>query len=849
MTACVRILSTSSVDSSPSILLVNADGTKILVDSGEGCQRCFLEHGQKVSTVRAVCLTHLSHTSIGGLPGLILTSADVQASSSGSEYQRSQPDQSAEDEGKNGSNGDIPLSPNIEQPQQRTWRGLDLIGPTGTQAFVNSLSHFMNRDRFQLRVSEGGSQTILADSHGNNIKNRKRRKKPSASAVACGFTVTSLSFLDEEDDDDESNSNSNNRPHGRKRSHSPSNADDKPQQKKRQQQPEPRRRTLSFLFTTQPMPGKFLPQKAAELGVPKGPMYGTLKSGRVVTFVREGGEELTVQPEQVMEPSTPGVAVLVLYYEEAEHGRKILGSKSFARLLDNRDVRLDIVLHMTPDPSLISSFKTHFEKQNLDLQNEKEHLLIEHVWVATGNNIPNTDTFSLQHDVEGTPFRSAAVGAVARSLVCDDIYRVPSHINHSCSQCVPAASSSCYRFGRTMMEYTLIPRSRRGFAEEGLPPIDHNEALKLANKTGAIKLGQEILRSINQSTTPQNVANGELVFTGTGSAVPCKYRNVTGMSLVAKNGNSMLLDAGEGTVGQLLRVHSNGSESTKSTLSRIKSVWISHPHADHHLGILRLLHDREAADPVQVIAPNPIFRFLEDYAAVIDPTIRGRYVTVNCYDLSADQECVRPDRRATANDHIRKSFGWDRIRTVPVLHCAYASAMIVDGTTFGRVVYSGDCRPSNRLADTARPVDLLIHEATFEDGMEAEATLKYHSTVGEALSVARRMQARYTVLTHFSQRYPKVPPTTQEDDTNNVSTASGTDRLPVIFAFDAMRLTPTTLLAASKLTPALRLLYPDDDEEEEDGDIAGSSSKEKDEAIALLSTPGIFAQSGILRHA
>ena len=33
---------------------------------------------------------------------------------------------------------------------------------------------------------------------------------------------------------------------------------------------------------------------------------------------------------------------------------------------------------------------------------------------------------------------------------------------------------------------------------------------------------------------------------------------------------------------------------------------------------------------------------------------------------------------------------------------------------------------------------------------------KRHSTFTEAMEIARSMQARFTVLTHFSQRYSKV---------------------------------------------------------------------------------------------
>jgi ribonuclease Z len=122
----------------------------------------------------------------------------------------------------------------------------------------------------------------------------------------------------------------------------------------------------------------------------------------------------------------------------------------------------------------------------------------------------------------------------------------------------------------------------------------------------------------------------------------------------------------------------------------------------------------------------------------------------------------------------------------------------------------------------------LIHEATFEDGMEAEAALKRHSTVGEALTVARDMEAKCTILTHFSQRYPKIPPV-----------PDSAHSFPVIFAFDYMRLKPSSLLAASQLIPALRLLFPE--EEEEEG--AAEASNVAEEA---MSVPGVFAKSSLL---
>jgi ribonuclease Z len=52
---------------------------------------------------------------------------------------------------------------------------------------------------------------------------------------------------------------------------------------------------------------------------------------------------------------------------------------------------------------------------------------------------------------------------------------------------------------------------------------------------------------------------------------------------------------------------------------------------------------------------------------------------------------------------------------------------------------------------------LLIHEATLEDELLEEAKSKLHSTTSQAIEVGQRMGAKFTLLTHFSQRYAKLP--------------------------------------------------------------------------------------------
>jgi ribonuclease Z len=54
-------------------------------------------------------------------------------------------------------------------------------------------------------------------------------------------------------------------------------------------------------------PGRFHPEKAASLGVPKGPLFGALQHGRAVTLP----DGRVVRPEEVVEMSRPGRRVVV----------------------------------------------------------------------------------------------------------------------------------------------------------------------------------------------------------------------------------------------------------------------------------------------------------------------------------------------------------------------------------------------------------------------------------------------------------------------------------------------------------------------------------------------------------
>lgn len=89
-------------------------------------------------------------------------------------------------------------------------------------------------------------------------------------------------------------------------------------------------------------------------------------------------------------------------------------------------------------------------------------------------------------------------------------------------------------------------------------------------------------------------------------------------------------------------------------------------------------------------------------------------------------------------------------------------------------------------------------QATFEDSLAEEAIARNHSTIKEAMEVGTSAGAYRIILTHFSQRYPKIP----SFDEINLEKAC--------IAFDLMSVNLADLHLLPRILPYLKLLFRDD---------------------------------------
>jgi ribonuclease Z len=263
-----------------------------------------------------------------------------------------------------------------------------------------------------------------------------------------------------------------------------------------------------------------------------------------------------------------------------------------------------------------------------------------------------------------------------------------------------------------------------------------------------------------------------LFFAGTAGSVPSARRGLPGL-LVRRGADRLLFDCGEGTQRQLLR---------SIGLADLDSVFITHFHADHWLGLPGMLKSfalRDRTEPLTVYGPFGL-RALMGEMRVVFGRLPYRFDIVELEPA----ETVRRDGYLIAAIPVRHKgescFGYAIVEDARPGHLDPELAEqlgVTPGPDFGRlqrgetvdgvrpeqvmgetregrkIVISGDTAPCEALAIAAHEADVLVHEATFaeEDAERARQTL--HSTARQAAALAREAEVRLLALTHFSSRY------------------------------------------------------------------------------------------------
>uniref|UniRef100_A0A3Q3MPY6 Zinc phosphodiesterase ELAC protein 2 n=1 Tax=Mastacembelus armatus TaxID=205130 RepID=A0A3Q3MPY6_9TELE len=523
------------------------------------------------------------------------------------------------------------------------------------------------------------------------------------------------------------------------------------------------------LLQLHPKKGNFLVAQAVELGLPVGtaaigPLVAALKNGKSITY--EGKE---IRPEQVCTPTDPGPVFIVVECPSEEFVKAVSTNQQLRRYqTGGTEDPAVLVVHMTPESVLkMDQYKEWMKR----FPSSTEHLILnEHTC-----SVHNVRSHKIQAQL------NMIHPEIFPELKC---YRTkPQAALH-----VPNVRAECLlRFQlRPVMEWqrdAILSCNAKEFVEEAAEVPNFLEEVEKYKKFCSTDKAQ-----------PSGEMYPEVVFLGTGSALPMKIRNVSGTLVNISPSQSLLLDCGEGTFGQLCRHYGDGVDDA---LSKISTVFISHLHADHHTGLLKLLYQRERAlttlgkpfSPIYLIAPVQIMSWLNQYHEYCEEILS--HIKFLCYGAEVPKQRTKSFIQALLEKNDLEEF-----LTCTVRHCKNAFGCSFTHRSGWKLAFSGDTMPCDALVDIGKNATLLIHEATLEDLLEEEAVEKRHSTTSQAISVGMRMNADFIMLNHFSQRYAKVP-LFSEDFSERVG-----------ISFDHMRVSNVKILP--RLIPALKTLFAED---------------------------------------
>ncbi|CAL8301873.1 unnamed protein product [Merluccius merluccius] len=536
---------------------------------------------------------------------------------------------------------------------------------------------------------------------------------------------------------------------------------------------------VAFVCKLHAKKGNLLVPQAIELGLPVGkaaigPLVADLKNGKTVTY--EGKE---IRPEQVCTPSDPGPVFLVVECPSEDFIDGVCTNERLARHhAGGPEDAAALVVHMSPEAVLKTErYQAWMER----FPSSTEHLVLnEHA-----QTVHNIRSHKIQTQL---------------NMIHPEIFPQLKTFNTTEEQAslrVSTIRAEC------LLKFQLRPTLE--WQRDAMVPCDTEEFLKEASAVPEFLQEVEACRTFCSSDS--SVQSGraerypEVVFLGTGSALPMKIRNVSGTLVNISPGQSLLLDCGEGTFGQLCRHY---GDRVDEALANISTIFVSHMHADHHTGLLKLLYQRERAmatlgkafSPVYLVAPVQIMTWLNQFHDHCDHILS--HVNIIPNKFLCDGSEVPKYKTKSFIQALLKRNDLHKFQTCHVRHCKNAFACSITHRSGWKLAFSGDTMPCDAFVDIGQNATLLIHEATLEDGLEDEAEEKRHSTTSQAIAVGMRMNAEFIMLNHFSQRYAKIP----------LFSPDFTDRVGI--SFDHMKIRFGDFRVLPRLVPALKALFAEE---------------------------------------
>ncbi|XP_005097731.1 ribonuclease Z, mitochondrial [Aplysia californica] len=738
-------------------LLVTSEFTRYMFNCGEGTQRlAAMSKGlrasafAKLSGLENIFITHKSWENTGGLLGLAMTL-----------------------EGQKNPETKVYTNRDTTQiPQDRGSSVMRLYGPEGVEKITLMAKKFSVHSNMRIMRCEGEFQD-------------------------AGLTITPVIFYSDSSKDSEETPE----PVAKRVRRNSSSTSEVISQDT----------AFAYICKAKPPLAKINIEKCYDAGVTIGPMVGQLQRGFSVTL--EDGR--IVYPSQVIDDiAVDRRPFLVVECPHESFLTSLMTSPQLQEFMTSSDPQSSfaVIVHMTPSevynsdeyqkwmkrfPSSIDHLVMNRDAAEVDLLRVREHQA--RLSLVGSDIFPLMPELTKMDDIDG-------VQALTESGVENGASTATSASSSESElgslgqgRIIKACSGLVYVYRGKRRGYYIeadefnCQAIQKPFLE--IPEVTL-ELDKLGNSSSHESQSEDENGQSSVSSYPK------VVFLGTGSSEPNRIRAQSCILVQLSKHTNVILDCGEDSYGQLYRFF--GPKKASRVLRKVKAIFVSHMHADHHLGLFSLLKERKRAfdekklphSSAIVMAPIQMRRWLRFYDQELEPVNHLFRFMHHQQGLAATDEMEV--RTATADDVLRE-LSLTHYEPVEVEHCFNSYGVTFTHSNGFKLAYSGDTRPCDNLVTAGENCNLLIHEATHEDALMENAAVSKHSTFSEAMSVGAKMKAENIILTHFSQRYAHMVPFFNMDMPHNVG-----------IAFDNMQVCPRTMKSLPKVIPALTAIFSDE---------------------------------------
>ncbi|MEN9370321.1 MAG: hypothetical protein RI952_1186 [Bacteroidota bacterium] len=275
----------------------------------------------------------------------------------------------------------------------------------------------------------------------------------------------------------------------------------------------------------------------------------------------------------------------------------------------------------------------------------------------------------------------------------------------------------------------------------------------------------------------------EITVLGSSSATPAYNRNPSAQ-IINLNEHFYLVDCGEATQNQLNKF--------KIKSAKIDTIFISHLHGDHYLGLVGLLstlHLNGRTKTMTIVGPPELKDIIDLQLKVSETQLRFPidfrptqvdYTEVVFQNNDVIVETIILNHRIPTTGFVFKEVARKRkINTeklteydIPLEYIPLLKNGIDYCDKFGRTIanaeltfapkaprsyaYCSDTIYTEHFLDQIEGVDCLYHEATFLHELIERAKETFHTTALQAGTIANKANVKQLMIGHFSARYKEL---------------------------------------------------------------------------------------------